>query len=257
MKQEKGFTLIELLAVIVILSVLIVVAIPKTLNVIEKSRESTAKSSIKIVKDAIRMQISSVDIVGTDFISDESGCYTFDFDNQISGNAEELKLKNKEKISGSIKYCNGNFLEDTLAFNDVKSVSKVDDKKINLLNELLNDNYTTDNMSVTKYDNYVSLYSSYGSDGIVILKKQYNPKKYTKMIIKGKRIDGDSSFYHLFPGYTTDLSSWGAGLNTFYPESDESFNYTIDLNLSDSIVNIYPRIQFCVGTIEIYEWYLE
>lgn len=91
----------------------------------------------------------------------------------------------------------------------------------------------------------------------MILKKEYNPKKYTKMIIKGKRIDGDSSYYHFFPGYTTTLSSWGSNLKTFFPSYGESFEYTVDLNLSDSITSIYPRIQYCAGTIDIYEWYLE
>ena len=42
MKKEKGFTLIELLAVIVILAILMVVAVPKILNVIENSRKSAA-----------------------------------------------------------------------------------------------------------------------------------------------------------------------------------------------------------------------
>lgn len=130
-------------------------------------------------------------------------------------------------------------------------------KKADLLSELKSSDYITDGMTVTTRDNYISLYSPYGSDGIVILKKEYNPKKYTKMIIKGKRIDGDSSYYHFFPGYTTTLSSWGSNLKTFFPSYGESFEYTVDLNLSDSITSIYPRIQYCVGTIDIYEWYLE
>ena len=130
-------------------------------------------------------------------------------------------------------------------------------KKADLLSELKSSDYITDGMTVTTRDNYISLYSPYGSDGIVILKKEYNPKKYTKMIIKGKRIDGDYSYYHFFPGYTTTLSSWGSNLKTFFPSYGESFEYTVDLNLSDSITSIYPRIQYCVGTIDIYEWYLE
>ena len=39
MKREKGFTLIELLAVIIILSVIMVIAVPKVLDVINKSKE--------------------------------------------------------------------------------------------------------------------------------------------------------------------------------------------------------------------------
>ena len=124
MKKEKGFTLIELLAVIVILAILMVIAVPKILNVIENSRKSAAESSIKLVKDAIKTQVTSESMMGTNFTSDESGCYTFNFDEQISGNANKLQLKNKENITGTIKYCNGNFTNNTLSFDgqDMKTI---------------------------------------------------------------------------------------------------------------------------------------
>ncbi len=128
MKKEKGFTLIELLAVIVLLAILMVVAVPKILNVIENSRKSAAESSIKLVKDAIKTQVTSGSIMGTNFTSDESGCYTFDFDDQENGNAKELQLKNKENITGIIKYCNGTFSDDTLNF-DGQYINKIVCKK--------------------------------------------------------------------------------------------------------------------------------
>ena len=128
MKKEKGFTLIELLAVIVLLAILMVVAVPKILNVIENSRKSAAESSIKLVKDAIKTQVTSGSIMGTNFTSDESGCYTFDFDDQENGNAKELQLKNKENITGMIKYCNGTFSDDTLNF-DGQDINKIVCKK--------------------------------------------------------------------------------------------------------------------------------
>ena len=117
MNKNKGFTLIELLAVIVLLAILMVIAVPKILNVIENSRKSAAESSIKLVKDAIRSQVTSGSIMGTNFTSNESGCYTFNFDDQTSGNAKELQLKNKENITGPIKYCNGYFASNKLHFN--------------------------------------------------------------------------------------------------------------------------------------------
>ena len=124
MNKNKGFTLIELLAVIVILAILMVIAVPKILNVIENSKKSAAESSIKLVKDAIKTQVTSGSIMGTNFTSDESGCYTFNFDDQTSGNAKELQLKNKENITGTIKYCNGNFTNNTLVFDgqDMKTI---------------------------------------------------------------------------------------------------------------------------------------
>ena len=117
MNKNKGFTLIELLAVIVILAILMVIAVPKILNVIENSRKSAAESSIKLVKDAIKTQVTSGSIMGTSFTSNDDGCYTFNFDDQNSGNAKELQLKNKENITGTIKYCNGYFASNKLHFN--------------------------------------------------------------------------------------------------------------------------------------------
>ena len=122
MKKEKGFTLIKLLAVIVILAILMVIAVPKILNVIENSRKSAAESSIKLVKDAIKTQVTSGSIMGTSFTSNDDGCYTFNFDDQTSGNAKKLQLKNKENITGTIKYCNGKFSDDTLVFNGQKII---------------------------------------------------------------------------------------------------------------------------------------
>ncbi len=124
MNKNKGFTLIELLAVIVILAILMVIAVPKILNVIENSRKSAVESSIKLVKDAIKTQVTSESMMGTNFTSDKSGCYIFNFDDQTSGNAKELQLKNKENITGTIKYCNGNFTNNTLVFDgqDMKTI---------------------------------------------------------------------------------------------------------------------------------------
>ena len=74
--KKKGFTLIELLAVIVLLAIITIIAVPKILNVIEKSKESSAESSIKLVKDAIKTQIVSGDALNeSNFIKNNDGCY--------------------------------------------------------------------------------------------------------------------------------------------------------------------------------------
>ena len=124
MKKEKGFTLIELLVVIVILGIITVIAVPKVLDIINKSRESASNSSIKLVKDAIKTQVASSDLTGPVFTKETDGCYLFDFDNQESGNAKVLEIKNKDKVSGSIKYCNNTFSDDTLEFNSGDSSNK-------------------------------------------------------------------------------------------------------------------------------------
>ena len=125
--KKKGFTLIELLAVIVILGIIIVIAVPKVLDIINKSKESAASSSIKLVKDAIKTQIASSDLTGPVFTKETDGCYIFNFDDQTSGNAKALEIRNKDKVSGSIKYCNNTFSDDTLKF-DGNSISKDEPK---------------------------------------------------------------------------------------------------------------------------------
>ena len=126
--KKKGFTLIELLAVIVILGIITVIAVPKVLDIINKSKESASSSSIKLVKDAIKTQIASSDLTGPVFTKETNGCYLFNFDDQTSGNAKALEIKNKDKVTGSIKYCNNTFSDNTLKF-DGNSISKGDTKR--------------------------------------------------------------------------------------------------------------------------------
>ena len=125
--KKKGFTLIELLAVIVILGIITVIAVPKVLDIINKSKESAASSSIKLVKDAIKTQVASSDLTGPVFTKETDGCYIFNFDDQATGNAKILEIRNKDKVSGSIKYCNNTFSDDTLKF-DGNSISKDEPK---------------------------------------------------------------------------------------------------------------------------------
>ena len=123
-KKKKD---LELLAVIVILGIITVIAVPKILDIINKSRNSAVNSSLKLVKDAIKTQIASSDLTGPVFTKETDGCYVFNFDDQTTGNSKELSIKNKNRVSGSIKYCNNTFSDDTLKF-DGNSISKDEPK---------------------------------------------------------------------------------------------------------------------------------
>ena len=209
MEKEKGFTLIELLAVIVILAILMVIAVPKILNVIENSKKSAAESSIKLVKDAIKTQVTSGSMMGTNFTSDESGCYTFNFDDQTSGNAKELQLKNKENITGTIKYCNGNFTNNTISF-DGQDMKTIVCKRATKLH--------TENCTQTDGTYYCS---GAGLTGKTIT--------YGSLGTKGTLKSGDA--------FDCDVNGDGT-----YDENTERFYYVTDMDDSTAVLVYYNNV---------------
>lgn len=68
MMRQKGFTLIELLAVIVILAIISLVAIPLIINVVEEAKKNIAISSTLSYIDAIEKQIEINNINGNNNI---------------------------------------------------------------------------------------------------------------------------------------------------------------------------------------------
>ena len=215
MNKNKGFTLIELLAVIVILAILMVIAVPKILNVIENSRKSAAVSSIKLVKDAIKTQVTSESMMGTNLVSDESGCYTFNFDDQTSGNAKELQLKNKENITGTIKYCNGNFTNNTLAF-DGQDMSSIVCKRATILH--------TETCAQKDGTNYCSGagYTASGAKGTT---------KITYGTLPGKDLKSGDAFDCNVNGDKT------------YDSETERFYYVTDMDDSTAVLIYYNNVE--------------
>ena len=115
--KNKGFTLIELLAVIVILAIIMVIAVPQILKVIDSARSNSANSSIALLKDGIETQIASSEITNSNpFTKDSENCYVFDFDNKNS-NYQNLNVKNKDKFTGTLKYCGKVFDDSNLVFD--------------------------------------------------------------------------------------------------------------------------------------------
>ena len=57
-KKIKGFTLIELMAVIVILAIILIIAIPSIGNIIQKSREDSLVSDIKMMESSARSYVT-------------------------------------------------------------------------------------------------------------------------------------------------------------------------------------------------------
>lgn len=93
MKREKGFTLIELLAVIIILSVIMVIAVPKVLDVINKSKEEAFIDSAYGISDSAKYYY---------FENNMTDSYNFEYENRKLKNNEELKYKGTNPDSGNL-----------------------------------------------------------------------------------------------------------------------------------------------------------
>lgn len=77
MKKRNGFTLVELLAVIVILAIILVIAVPSIMNTIEDSRKGAIESSVKMIASAAESQKMVAETLGKTF--DGSDCKNVDW----------------------------------------------------------------------------------------------------------------------------------------------------------------------------------
>jgi len=71
--REKGFTLVELLAVIVILAIILVIAVPQIMDTIESSRIAAMESSVKMVAAQVENQYTVAQTLGKEFL-DTGSC---------------------------------------------------------------------------------------------------------------------------------------------------------------------------------------
>ena len=130
MKNKKGFTLIELLAVIIILAIILAIAVPKILLLIDKSRESANETSKKLLMEAIKIQVTNQEMYNSGDLYKENGCYLFNFDNDVNNNVSNLKLKNKEQFKGSITYSpSTGFQDDSISLDNNYAAYKWKDAK--------------------------------------------------------------------------------------------------------------------------------
>ncbi|MDD3241818.1 MAG: type II secretion system protein [Bacilli bacterium] len=124
MKNKKGFTLIELLAVIVILGIIMVIAIPFVTGYIERSKKDATKTSTQGILDAASLYYSSNDEEGvlTSAIIDKS-------DNLISykGKVDNFYLSFNEEgdiaiVTLNDKYCGYKyFMDKKVTVGEVKT----------------------------------------------------------------------------------------------------------------------------------------
>ena len=115
MKNKKGFTLVELLAVIVILGVLLMIAVPAVQNVIKKAKNNATQKQAELFIDAAK-KMAIIDEATSDMVIYKLSDLDSDVDkNRFTGMVVALKE------NGSYKYyiyLNDSVNKKTISNND-------------------------------------------------------------------------------------------------------------------------------------------
>ena len=118
MKNKKGFTLVELLAVIVILGVLLMIAVPAVQNVIKKAKNNATQKQAELFIDAAK-KMAIIDEATSDMVIYKLSDLDSDVDkNRFTGMVVALVAL---KENGSYKYyiyLNDSVNKKTISNND-------------------------------------------------------------------------------------------------------------------------------------------
>lgn len=101
MKNKKGFTLVELLGVIVVLTVILIIAVPKVIDIIENAEIKAYKESVELMAHTAQLQYETGEVTGeTEKIPEEGIVYEFENGEYKSENT--LNFKGDKPYSGTI-----------------------------------------------------------------------------------------------------------------------------------------------------------
>ena len=125
-KKKKGFTLVELLAVVVVLSVLLVITVPKILEVIENAQKQAYKESVELMAHTARLQYQTGEVTGGVAKIPEGGII-YEFAEGEYTTSNTLNFKGDKPFSGKITLTEDKKIIITdLISNDKKWCAKKD-----------------------------------------------------------------------------------------------------------------------------------
>lgn len=124
--NKKGFTLIELLTVIAILAIILLIAAPTILNVLDKAKKNTFKSQVLMYVESLKTQValSSVDQ------ADDSFKITWNDDGTATVDVMDIPMDSDQLKSGEIiihPQTNGRYVYELKNVTDEKYTVTSDD----------------------------------------------------------------------------------------------------------------------------------
>ena len=213
--KKKGFTLIELLAVIVIMAILALIAIPITIKIISDSRENANKQSIlhyakAVEQDVVNWKTENNNLPITDYkgvykdreikvTGDKVSCDEIDIDKDMNLTLYSCYLvKYGEDKSKKYDYIDGKVVEsdsdESLVLNYAKNIESDITK---LKQETSSDNYTEYDFNRIKDDKITCDEKNVSSEGKLTLNKCYlkdsQEEKKTYYSYKNGKVEKEKS----------------------------------------------------------------
>ena len=103
--RSNGFTLIELLAVIVILAIIALIAVPIVIHIIDDSKKSSEKETIKLYLDTVEKMVAKKQLENTSF--NPKTCEISNKKITCNGTDVEIEMKGETPNKGTIFFSNG------------------------------------------------------------------------------------------------------------------------------------------------------
>lgn len=143
--KNKGFTLVELLAVIVILSTILIIAVPRIGSTIDHAQQQAFKNDVETMIETINLQYETEE---KEYVDNNIVYPSYTFSNGAFTSSKTIKVDGDLPFSGSI-YMNENeeIIVDKLISNNKRwcaiktssenevRVGKIDDSEFNCMVE--------------------------------------------------------------------------------------------------------------------------